>query len=165
MGSEENLLQYASKMPLNTETNKSHITYNQNRVKKEDNIYSLNKTPIRFNLSFQPSYQYSLSAIIDKTQDDKSEYLSFQLRNKVLYIETQSKRYEIYQIQIKDYTKTNKEEEKMIQTEYTDEELIFEKYEKYILSEVKDPLSKDDKFMLNNKIPLISSTILFKKID
>ena len=165
LGSEDNLLQYASKMPLNTETNKSHITYNPNRVKKEDNIYSLNNTPIRFNLSFEPSYQYSLSAIIDKSHDDKSEYLSFQLRNKVLYIETQSKRYEIYQIQIKDYTKANKEEEKMIQTEYTDDELIFEKYEKYILSEVKDPVSKDNKFMLNNKVPLISSTVLFKMID
>jgi len=162
LGTEENIFQYAAKMPLNTEIVSYPLKYNIAKIKNEDFAYSLTTTPITFNLSFEPSYKYSLSAIIDKSHDNTNEYLSYLLKSKVLYVETNTKRYEIARHQcLSRNTQTDKtinELEKKSMVNNIDD-FIFEKYEKFKFSEVNDPYEKGNAFMLSNKVPLTSEYV------
>lgn len=69
----------------------------KNRIivsKMPDPVYRAITPSIIFNLSLEPSFQYSLSTFADKT-DDLSGRTSQKLQDNVLYIETDNSRYEI----------------------------------------------------------------------
>jgi hypothetical protein len=117
---------------------------------KLQNFFLHKQFNLIFNLSFESAISYSLSAIADKVNDIK-DYTSWNLRNKVLYLETSNNRYELTR-NIEDYR---------------NEEYIFDDYESFRLSEVLDPIEKDNEYMLKNNVPLVTDQIkiIFDRLD
>ena len=103
-----------------------------------------------FNLSYEMWLAYSLPAICDKGRDYK-DFTSWKLKDKVLYIETIDKRYEI----------------SLNITDRTNDDYLFEEFETYNLSEVKNPIEKDNDFMIDNPVPLESKNVtpIYKRVD
>ena len=144
-GKESELLEMASKMPYLSEYERKKPT----PLKLADNMYYTEFNMI-FNLSCEMWLAYSLPAICDKGRDYK-DFTSWKLKDKVLYIETIDKRYEIA----------------LNITDRTNDDYLFEEFETYNLSEVKNPIEKDNDFMIDNQIPLESKHIepLYKRVD
>lgn len=145
LGNKNQLKEMASKMPLISEYERKK----QPPMKLADNMYYTEFNMI-FNLSYEMWLAYSLPAICDKGRDYKG-YTSWKLKNKVLYIETTEKRYEI----------------SLNVLVHKDDEFLFEEFELFNFSEVKDPIEKDNDFMLKTSIPLSEEyTIpIYEKVD
>ncbi len=103
-----------------------------------------------FNLSFETSIAYSLPAIADKG-NDVSDFTSWNLRDKTLYLETSSQRFELTR-NIADYS---------------NDEFIFNDYETFRFSEVLNPVEKDNDYMNRNNVPLLTENLkfLFERLD
>ena len=145
LGSKEELKLMASKMPLVSEYERKKPIPN----KLADNAYYTEFNMI-FNLSYEMWLAYSLPAICDKGHDFK-DYTSYKLKDKVLYIETSDKRYEI----------------SLNVFDHTNDDYLFEEFETYNFAEVIDPIEKDNDFMLDNPVPLIEKNIIpiFQRLD
>ena len=145
LGSKEELKLMASKMPLVSEYERKKPIPN----KLADNAYYTEFNMI-FNLSYEMWLAYSLPAICDKGHDFK-DYTSYKLKDKVLYIETSDKRYEI----------------SLNVFDHTNDDYLFEEFETYNFAEVIDPIEKDNDFMLDNPVPLEEKYIIpiFKRLD
>lgn len=144
-GNRNELLEMASKMPFVSEYERKK----PNSIRLSDNIYYTDFNML-FNLSFEMWLAYSLSAICDKGRSFK-DYTSYKLKDKVLYIETENKRYEI----------------SLNYSDHNNDDYLFEKYETFNLNEVINPIEKDNDFMNDNKIPLPEKYVknLFKRVD
>jgi len=103
-----------------------------------------------FNLSFETGIAYSLAAIADKGNEVEN-FTSWNLRNKAIYLETSSKRYELAR-NISDYSS---------------DEFIFNEFETFSFSELLNPIEKDNDYMNKNNVPLSPENvqILFDKLD
>ena len=145
LGTKEELKLMASKMPLVSEYERKKPIPN----KLADNAYYTEFNMI-FNLSYEMWLAYSLPAICDKGHDFK-DYTSYKLKDKVLYIETRDKRYEI----------------SLNVIDHTNDDYLFEEFETYNFAEVIDPIEKDNDFMLDNPVPLEEKYIIpiFKRLD
>ena len=108
-GKESELLEMASKMPYLSEYERKKPT----PLKLADNMYYTEFNMI-FNLSYEMWLAYSLPAICDKGRDYK-DFTSWKLKDKVLYIETIDKRYEIA----------------LNITDRTNDDYLFEEFETY----------------------------------
>jgi hypothetical protein len=190
LGSEEEITQMAAKMTISKNKLLSNCITKPNSVNLSNLIISSTDVPFISNLSFEPSFRYSISAIVDKSYDNPKEFLSYKLKTKVLYLETQKKRYEISRVNktidkaakdklVKNSTIGGNEVENLKEFEIsslaecgagdTDEEMLFEKYERFRIAEVICPFSKDNNFMLDSKvnIPLTDSNIniIYSNLD
>lgn len=183
LGSDELLSQSALRMPLNTEITKYNILkINSSKASKREVVFSIENTPLVYNLSYELSYEYSLSAIIDKSYGDYKDYLSYILKNKVMYLETKDERWELATMSreyFKERMKDGKEnqidvcalslkERSESEMKYSsfEEENLFEKQEAYMIRKVKDPYMKDNKYMIDTtKIPLEKDEILYSMIN
>ena len=145
LGDENELKIMAAKMPTNSEYERKK----PNPQRLADNMYYTEFNMV-FNLSFEMWLAYSLPAICDKGRDFK-DFTSYRLKKSVLYIETFNQRFEIA-LNIMDHT---------------NDEYLFEEYETFKISEVIEPIPKDNDFMLSNKIPLEDKFVklLFNKLD
>ena len=145
LGSKEELKNMASKMPLLSEYERKKPIPN----KLADNMYYTEFNMI-FNLSYEMWLAYSLPAICDKGRDFK-DYTSYKLKDKVLYIETSDKRFEI----------------SLNITDHNNDDYLFEEYETYNFGEVIDPIEKDNDFMLDNIVPLEDKNIksIYERLD
>lgn len=144
-GTKNELLGMASKMTMISEYERKKPIPS----KLADNLYYTEFNMI-FNLSYEMWLAYSLPAICDKGREFQ-DYTSWKLKDRVLYIETNDKRYEIA----------------LNVTDHTNDDYLFEEFETFNLSEVKDPIEKDNDFMLENTVPLISKyvTPIYKRLD
>ncbi|MCQ2816366.1 MAG: hypothetical protein MJ252_03780 [archaeon] len=144
-GSKTELMEMAARMPSVSEYERKKPV----SVKLADNTFYSDFNMI-FNLSFEMWLAYSLPAICDKSRSYK-DFTSFKLKDKVLYIETDKKRYEI----------------SLCYSDYNNDDFLFEEYERYNFSEVKDPSEKDNDFMLEHKVPLSEEyvTPIYKRVD
>lgn len=145
LGSKAELLEMASKMPLLSEyerKKKISSRLSETTYSKEYNMI--------FNCSNEMWLQYTLPAISDKGRDIK-EYTSWKLKDRVLYLETNSNRYEIAR-NISDHT---------------NDDYLFEEYETFRISHVNDPISKDNEYMQNYPVPLGEEdvNIIFSRLD
>jgi hypothetical protein len=145
LGSRAELMEMASKMPsLSEYERKKKISsrLSETTYSKEYNMV--------FNSSNEMWLHYALPAICDKGRDIK-EYTSWRLKDKVLYLETDSNRYEIAR-NISDHT---------------NDDYLFEEYETFRISQVNDPSSKDNEFMQNASIPLGEDdvNVMFSRLD
>ena len=73
------------------------------------------------------------------------------MKDKVLYIETSDKRFEI----------------SLNITDHNNDDYLFEEYETYNFGEVIDPIEKDNDFMLDNIVPLEDKNIksIYERLD
>lgn len=146
-GSEAELLEMASKMPAVEEI----VRKKSEAVKiNNDDILYFTEFNFIFNLSFEMWMTYSLPAICDKGKDLK-DYTSWKLKDKVLYIETNTSRYEIARNI----------------TDHTNDDYLFEEYETFKFSEVTSPMEKDNDFMIANVVPLVDEFIevIYPRLD
>ena len=145
LGDEQELKAMAARMPSNSEYERKK----PNPQRLADNMYYTEFNMV-FNLSFEMWLAYSLPAICDKGRDFK-DFTSHRLKKSVLYIETSSQRFEI-SLNIMDHN---------------DDDYLFEEYETYKISEVIDPIPKDNDFMLANKIPLENKylRVIYNMVD
>ena len=145
LGSEEELKLMASKMPLNSEYMRKKPT----PQRLADNMYYTEFNMV-FNLSSEMWLAYSLPAICDKGRDFK-DFTSYRLKKNVLYIETENQRYEI----------------SLNYMDHNNDDFLFEEYETYKIAEVIDPISKDNDFMREVRIPLDDKYIkvIYKMVD
>jgi hypothetical protein len=132
LGTKSELLEMSSKMPMASEYERKKLV----PKKLSENIFNRDYN-LRFNLSNEIWLDYSLPAISDKGKELK-DYISWKLKDKVLYLETSNKRYELAR-NISDHT---------------NDDYLFEEYETFRFSEVKESIQKDNEFILNNNIPL-----------
>lgn len=132
LGEKVELVEMASKMPRISE-----FVRRKPVPMKLSSTFYLREFNMRFNLSCEMWLAYSLPAICDKSKETK-DFTSRILRDKVLYLETAEKRYEICSQG----------------GDFNTEENLFEEFEKYCVSEVKDPTCIDNEFMMKNKVPL-----------
>lgn len=144
LGLKNELMEMASKMPSMSEFERKKPCP---KKLDEDVIGEFNMI---FNLSNEMWLHYSIPAISDKGRDLK-DYTSWKLKDRVLYLETIDKRYEIARNI----------------TDHTNDDYLFEEYETFRISEVVDPVIKDNQFMLDNAIPLIEEnvTVIFSRVD
>lgn len=158
LGNEEQLFDMASKMPLISSTCSRDIKYNSEKIRQHSFIPFMKENTFVLNLSFELSNKYDLSLILDKSHDNPHEYLSYSLKSNILYLETENQRFEISKYSC------NEEE---LEGKKANELLLFERYEKFNVSEVLSPFSKDNRFMLSTSLPLSSQHTkpLFSKID
>jgi hypothetical protein len=136
----------ASKMPKVTEYERKKSI----PEKIHDDLYQKQNNVI-FNLSNELWLSYSLPSICDKSKDFK-DFTSWKLKNKVLYIETQEKRYEIAR-NINDHK---------------NDDYLFDEYETFRLSEVKSPSDKDNDYLISHSCPLASEDDvenIFSRLD
>lgn len=145
LGSKSELMQMASKMPVISEYERK-----KSIPKKLSEDTLLNEYNMIFNLANEMWLHYSIPAIADKSRDVK-DYTSWKLKDRVLYLENHFDRYEIAR-NISDHT---------------NDDYLFEEYETYRLSIVKDAKLKDNEFMQNNTTPLIEDhvNLLFSRLD
>lgn len=145
LGDDDELKSMAAKMPSNSEYERKK----PNPQRLADNMYYTEFNMV-FNLSFEMWLSYSLPAICDKGRNFK-DFTSHRLQKNVLYIETSTQRFEI-SLNIMDHS---------------NDEFLFEEYEKFNVAEVKEPIPKDNDFMLENKIPLEEKYVIpiFSRID
>merc|ERR1712007_150577 len=123
---------------------------NSNRKKLQPinvrNLTTIPETHIMFNLSCEPAFKYTLFAMCDRGEDDKF-WTSRKLKLQTLYIENGSARYEI--------------------TRQESADDVFQDYDKYRFSMVKNPFKVDNNFMIENNIPLSEAyvTVLRHNLD
>jgi hypothetical protein len=93
---------------------------------------------------------YSIPAIADKGRE-LTTYTSWKLKEKVLYLETVDQRYEIARNV----------------TDHTNDDYLFEEFETFRISIVKDPIEKDNDFMSNITVPLKDEfvNVIFSRLD
>lgn len=105
-----------------------------------------------FNFSNELWWAYSLPAIADKGGDFK-DFLSWKLKDKVLYIENNKKRYEISRNIF----------------DHLNDDYLFDEFETFRFSEVVEPFEKDGFFMQESTVPLEAAlkhvNVLFDRID
>jgi hypothetical protein len=145
LGNKNELLEMASKMPLISEyVRKKPVPEKLH----EENYYK--EYNIVFNLSNEMWIAYSLPAIVDKGKEFK-DFTSWKLKDKVLYIETNDKRFEIVRSIL----------------DHTNDDYLFEEYETFRFSEVKEPEEKDNDFILANIRPLKAEfvDVIFPRLD
>jgi hypothetical protein len=145
LGSRSELMTMASKMPAVSEYERKKSIP---RKLSEDSFQ--NEFNLIFNSANEMWLHYSLPAIADKGRDVK-DFTSWKLKDKVLFLETHNKRYEIAR-NISDHT---------------NDDYLFEEYETYRLSIVIDPTHKDNDFMQKNAIPLMEDyvDVIFSRLD
>ncbi len=145
LGTKTELLQMASKMPVGSEYERK-----KSAPKKLSGDSFLNEFNLIFNCANEMWLHYSLPAIADKGRDVK-EFTSWKLKDKVLYLETANKRYEIARNV----------------SDHTNDDYLFEEYETYRLSLVKEPCQKDNDFMQSRSIPLNEDfvDVIFSRFD
>lgn len=145
LGNKNELIELASKMPLISEYERKKQT-----PKKLNEQIAYRDYNLVFNLSNEVWMAYSLSAICDTGRELK-DYTSFLLKESVLYIETNNKRYEISRNV----------------SDLTNDDYLFEEFESFKLSEVLSPFQKDNDFMENNEIPLKNEflDVIFPRLD
>ena len=132
LGTEDELKAMAARMPSNSEYKRKK----PNPQRLADNMYYTEFNMV-FNLSSEMWLAYSLPAICDKGRDFK-DFTSYRLKKSVLYIETANQRFEI----------------SLNFMDHNNDDYLFEEYETYKIAEVIDPISKDNDFMREKKIPL-----------
>ena len=132
LGTEEELKAMAAKMPSNSEYKRKK----PNPQRLADNMYYTEFNMV-FNLSSEMWLAYSLPAICDKGRDFK-DFTSYRLKKNVLYIETPNQRFEI----------------SLNFMDHNNDDYLFEEYETYKIAEVLEPITKDNDFMREEKIPL-----------
>lgn len=145
LGTYNELLEMASKMPCLSEYERKKPL----PIHLADNMYYTEFNMV-FNLSYEMWLAYSLPAICDKGQCYK-DYTSWKLKYKVLYIETADKRYEI----------------SLNVADHNNDDYLFDEFETFNICEVRDPIVKDNDFMLENKIPLSEENVhpMYNKVD
>jgi hypothetical protein len=145
LGNKSELMEMASKMPNRSEYERKKYT----PKKLNENLY-LKDYNFVFNLCNEMWMQYSIPEIADKGKETK-DFTSWRLKDKVLYIENEDKRYEIAR-NISDHT---------------NDDYLFEEFETFKISEVKDPYKKDNDFMINNNVPLDEEhvEVIFSRFD
>jgi hypothetical protein len=145
LGSKNELLEMASKIPSRSEYERKKITpkkISENLFYKDFNFL--------YNCCNELWNEYSLPAFGDKGKEVK-EYTSWKLKDKVLYIETEDQRYEISRNV----------------SDHMNDDYLFEEFETFRLSQVKDPVAKDNDFMLTNSVPLSDKfvDVIFSRFD
>jgi hypothetical protein len=147
LGNKNELLEMASRMPSVPEYVRKKPTPSKLKDLQENYYNDFNMV---FNLSNEMWLAYSLPAIVDKGKEFK-EYTSWKLKDKVLYVETHDKRYEIVRNIL----------------DHTNDDFLFEEYETFRFSEVKEPFEKDNDFILVNPRPLKAEHIdvVFPRLD
>ncbi len=145
LGLKSELLEMASKMPMISEFERKKPI-----PKKLSDDYLQGEYNTVFNLSFEMWLHYSIPAIADKGRESK-DFTSWKLKDKALYIETTDKRYEIARNIV----------------DHTNDDYLFEEYETFRISEVKDPMNKDNQFMIENSIPLGDEfvDVIYSRVD
>ena len=145
LGTEEELKAMAAKMPSNSEYKRKK----PNPQRLADNMYYTEFNMV-FNLSSEMWLAYSLPAICDKGRDFK-DFTSYRLKKNALYIETPSQRFEI----------------SLNFMDHNNDDYLFEEYETYKIAEVLDPITKDNDFMREEKIPLNDKyvKVIFNMVD
>lgn len=145
-GSQTELLEMASRMPKI-----SLYERHKPQSKKLLDYQSFREFNISFNFSNELWWAYSLPAIADKGYDFK-DYLSWKLKDKVLYIENNQKRYEISRNIF----------------DHLNDDYLFDEFETFRFSEVLEPFEKDGFFMLENYVPLEANLhvkVLYDRLD
>ena len=121
------------------------------QTKKLLDNQSFREFNICFNFSNELWWAYSLPAIADKGYDFK-DYLSWKLKDKVLYIENNQKRYEISRNIF----------------DHLNDDYLFDEFETFRISEVLEPFEKDGFFMLENSVPLEANLhvkVIYDRLD
>jgi len=138
LGSREELIEMAARMPsiVSKKREKSKRIFNNFRYIPEQAMV--------FNLSLEPCFEYSLAALGDQGMDP-SDWASFRLKDHILYLETDSERYEIA-----------READNPLDTE---ESSLFKEFETFRISKVIDPLSKDNEWVEGQPVPLDSEHV------
>jgi hypothetical protein len=145
-GSQIELLEMASRMPKI-----SLYERHKPQTKKLIDYQSFREFNVCFNFSNELWWAYSLSAIADKGYDFK-DYLSWKLKDKVLYIENNQKRYEISRNIF----------------DHLNDDYLFDEYETFRFSEVLEPFEKDSFFLQENSVPLQANLhvkIIYDRLD
>jgi len=145
-GSQIELLEMASRMPKI-----SLYERHKPQTKKLIDYQSFREFNVCFNFSNELWWAYSLSAIADKGYDFK-DYLSWKLKDKVLYIENNQKRYEISRNIF----------------DHLNDDYLFDEYETFRFSEVLEPFEKDSFFLQENSVPLEANLhvkIIYDRLD
>jgi len=145
-GSQNELLEMASKMPKI-----SLYERHKPQSKKLVDYHNFREFNICYNFSNELWWAYSLPAIADKGYEFK-DYLSWKLKDKVLYIENNQKRYEISRNTL----------------DHLNDDYLFDEYETFRISEVIEPFEKDTFFMLENIVPLetnLNVKIIYDRLD
>ena len=134
-GKMPNIIEYIRKKYIPNKVYESYLHYDHNLTN---------------NLSYEISLAYSLPTVSDKSRESK-DFISWKLREFVLYLETNKQRFEIAR-NISDYT---------------NDDYLFEEFETFKFSEILEPISKDNDFMNENTIPLQDKYkhVLFNKLD
>jgi hypothetical protein len=135
LGSREELVEMAKKMRMPPPAAvKKAMPYNNAQ------IISPPETEVIFNLSCEPAYKFSLPAFADYGLDP-TQRTSNKLLHHALYLEANSKRYEISR----------------------EPPTSGSKVETYRLAEVLEPFGKDSDFMRANTVPLLSPAIMVRQ--
>lgn len=106
LGSDEELLQLARKMPTEIDTTmsrraqKSHLKAQVALNRAADQVYRAMSDAKVFNLSMEMATQYNLCRFVDRSANDRT---SDKLRSNVLYLETATARYELARFTNSDY--------------------------------------------------------------
>ena len=143
LGTKVELLEMASKMPRLSEYERKKPI--PKKLKEDLNFQDNNMV---FNLSFEMWYSYSLPSICDKGREFK-DFTSWKLKDKVLYIETDDKRFEISRNVL----------------DHANDDYLFEEYETFKLSEIINPSEKDNDYMIENGTPLKNVEVVFPRLD
>jgi hypothetical protein len=145
LGSKSELLEMASKMPSISEFERKKPA----PKKLCEDISEFEYTFV-YSLSNEMWIYYSISGIADKGRDLKG-FTSWKLKDNTLNLETNDKRYEIARNI----------------TDHTNDDYLFEEYETFRISEVENPIFKDNQFMLENSVPLLNGhvNVIFSRID
>lgn len=144
-GTQAELLEMASKMP-------KYSLYQRQKPLPEKlvDFHMYRDLNVMFNFSNELWWKYSLPAIADKGNDFR-DYLSWKLKDKVLYIENNNKRYEIC---------------RNILDHYNDD-YLFDEFETFKISEVINQFDKTLFFMQENIVPLESCyvKVIYERLD
>lgn len=145
-GSQTELLEMASRMPKIS-------LYERHKpvTKKLLDYQSFLEFNICFNSSNELWWAYSLPAIADKGYDFK-DYLSWKLKDKVLYIENNQNRFEISRNIF----------------DHLNDDYLFDEFETFRFSKVLEPFEKDSFFMLENSVPLEANLhvkVIYDRLD
>ena len=145
LGTQSELIDMASKMPkISQYERRKPIT------KKLNDYQTYRDFNICFNLSNEIWWAYNLPSIADKSTEFK-DFTSWKLKDKVLYFENDSKRYEISRNIL----------------DHMNDDYLFDEFETFRFSEVLEPIEKDNFFMFDNIVPLEQNylKVMFDRLD
>ena len=138
LGSDEELLALARKMPTQVDTTlsrraqKSHLKAQIALSRAADQVYRAMSDAKVFNLSLEMATQYNLCRFVDRSANERT---SDKLRTNVLYFETPTARFELARFTNEDYDPV------------------------YRLAEVDSPFFKDEAFFAKqDEVPLANSS-------